>query len=305
MAAPAWLPGVTRMPSTHDGGTLVDAPPRFTWHTFEAPYQLTAAQGAASLIRARNEAHFVLHPWGGLVQLLPATRAARTLANPAGGVQTNRLGRVHLQVEVIGWAARPFTAHLTAQGRRDLARLVGFARAHGIPDVWPAGPPPRYPGGSNPRSAKIWTTKAGHFGHSEIPEQDHADPGAIDTRVLFAAPPITPPPPPPLEDTMLFRAKTASTDGTVPAGAVLSCSVNARHHISGAASPLVQAWIRAGHPLVDVDGQDLVEAFPVRAGLPPAPVDVQELADAIIGRLPAGGLTAGAVADEIAARMQS
>jgi hypothetical protein len=281
-----------------------------TWHTYEAPYRLTAAQGAASLIRAGNEAHFVFHPHGGLVQLLPATVAARTLANPSGGVQTNRLGRVHLQVEVIGYASCPFTSDLTAKGRADLQRLVNFARAHGIPDMWPAGPPPAYPGGRSARSVATWVTRSGHYGHSQVPENDHGDPGAIDLRTLFARP-VTPPPPlpplplSPLEDAMLFRAKTASTDGTVPAGAVVACSVNTRHHISGAASPLVQAWIAAGHKLVDVEGQDIVEAFPVRAGQPIPLIDVQELADAIIERLPAGGLTAAAVADEIAARLQA
>lgn len=196
--APAWLPGVTRVSSTHDGGTLLDGPRRMTWHTFEAPYALTAVQGAASLIRAGNEAHFVLHPWGGLVQLLPATRAARTLANPAGGVQTNRLGRVHLQVEVIGWAARPFTASLTTAGRRDLARLVAYARSLGIPDVWPAGPPPAYPGGVSARGQRTWLMKAGHFAHSQVPENDHGDPGAIDIQALLAKPPVVPPPKPPV-----------------------------------------------------------------------------------------------------------
>jgi hypothetical protein len=144
--------------------------------------------GASALRRAGNDVHFVFNPLSGdIVQMLPASRSARALKNLAGGVQTNRLGSVCLQVEVIGFAAAPFTARLTAAGVEGLGRLVRFARAHGIPDVWPAGPPPVYPHGSSPRRADIWATKPGHYGHSQVPENDHGDPGAINVLVLWAA----------------------------------------------------------------------------------------------------------------------
>jgi hypothetical protein len=188
VAADDWLVGAIRVESTA-GGDLLGGPPRWVWHTYEAdPKRLTAVVGARALRAAGHDAHFVFNPLSGqIAQLLPASRSARTLKNLAGGVQTNRLGSVCLQVEVIGFAANPFTSILTQDGRAGLGKLVAFARAHGIPDVWPAGPPPAYPSGSSPRRTDIWVTRAGHYGHSQVPENDHGDPGAIDTRVLFAA----------------------------------------------------------------------------------------------------------------------
>jgi len=106
------------------------------------------------------------------------------------------------------------------------------------------------------------------------------------------APPLTPTPALPREDSMLFRATTASTDGTVPKGAVLACSTNTRHHITGAAAPVVAAYEAAGLTVVDAPGQDLAEAFPVIAGRPvPAVVDTVALARELIAGLPVGSLT--------------
>jgi hypothetical protein len=282
------------------GGDLVGGPPRWVWHTYEAdPHLLTAVAGARALRAAGHDVHFVFNPLSGQVaQMLPAYRSARALKNRAGGVQTNRLGSVCLQVEVIGFAEHPFTSHLTAAGRAGLGKLVAFARAHGIPDVWPMGSPPEYPRGYAVRDPRVWTSRAGHYGHSQVPENDHGDPGAIDIRVLWAAAtpalaPSAPPAPHPIsrEGTMLFRAKTASADGSVPQGAIMSCAAATRWHIPGIASPLVAACRAADVTIVEVDGQDIVEAFPVDAGRPhPGPavtVDVAALAAEIVKLLPA------------------
>jgi hypothetical protein len=197
MSASDWLAGATRIEGS-GSGAMTGGPPRWVWHTYEAGYSLTAANGARGLISAGNDVHFTFHPISGeVVQILPASAGGKGLLNAAGGVQTNRMGTVCIQVEVIARAARPWTLDLTGAGRRGLALLVGFARAHGIPDVWPAGPPPAYPPGSGNRSPSIWTSRAGHYGHSQVPENDHGDPGALDVRALFAAVPIPAPNPTP------------------------------------------------------------------------------------------------------------
>jgi hypothetical protein len=289
MTAPAWLSAVDTLTSSHNGGDLIDGPARFTWHTFEAPYQLTAEQGARSLIRAGNEVHFVLHPRGGLVQLLPATVAGRGLENRPGGVQTNRLGRTHLQVEVIGFADHPFTSDLNAAGRSDLARLVGFARAHGIPDVWPAGPPPRYPGGASPRGVRTWTMRAGHFGHSQVPENNHGDPGALDTRVLFATTP------PPLEDHVQIYVKP---DGAAqPGDGYLAVTPGGVHALTGVEWAVLKTDPAAQLIAVPrADWQGLRDLADVDA----QPVDIPALAREIVAQLPS--TPAGLMADIIAAR---
>jgi hypothetical protein len=192
-----WLAGVPTRKSSHDGGSMLGGPPRWVWHTFEAAYTLSAANAAKYLVDHGLEVHFTFNPQtGDIVQILPASRAGRGLRNLSGGVQTNRQGKVCLQVEVVGYAAHPFTAALTPAGKAGLAKLVEFARAHGIPDVFPAGSPPPYPQGGSPRSASVWTTKAGHFGHSQVPENDHGDPGAISVAAIFASPAPAPAPAP-------------------------------------------------------------------------------------------------------------
>ena len=186
-----WLPGVPALPSSHDGGSMTGSDPYWVWHSYEAPYQLTALNAAKSLIRAGNEVHFTFHPIDGdIVQILPANRAGRGLVNKPGGVQTNRQGRCCVQVEVIAYAKRPWTLDLTPAGRKGLAKLMAYAAELGVPPRWPAGPPPAYPNGSDPRSVRLWNGPGGHFSHSQIPENTHGDPGAIDIRALFAT--VTP-----------------------------------------------------------------------------------------------------------------
>lgn len=185
-----------RTTSSHDGGSMLGGPPRWVWHTYECGYNWSAERGARGLVSAGNECHFVFHPrTGAVAQVLPANRAGRGLRNLRGGVQTNRYGSVCLQVEVIGRARRPWTADLTSAGVEGLARLLEFGRSHGIPDVWPAGSPPAFVKRRGywmnvpepPRSVSAWTDEGGHFSHSQVPENTHGDPGAIDVGVMFAA----------------------------------------------------------------------------------------------------------------------
>lgn len=305
MAAGDWLAGAVRVESTA-GGDLLGGPPRWVWHTFEAdPKRLTAVVGARALRAAGHDAHFVFNPLSGqIAQLLPASRSARTLKNLAGGVQTNRLGSVCLQVEVIGFAAHPFTSILTPAGRAGLGKLVAFARAHGIPDVWPAGPPPAYPSGSSPRRTDIWTTRAGHYGHSQVPENDHGDPGAIDTRALFAA-----------------AAPITSTGGRMDLyrgadGRVWDVGPVGRRFISH--PDVVRAYqAKSGNQVVPISDAALstIPRLP-DSGLPPwvlapqppaaqvsAPtVDVAALAVEIVRQLPSPTGDAGPTAEEIAVR---
>jgi len=287
-----WLDGAVRVPSEHDGGDMVGGPPRWVWHTYECGYALGAVEGARRLIAAGNEVHFCFHPiTGEVAQLLPASRAARGLANPPGGVQTNRFGGVCLQVEVIARASRPWTGDLTPAGRTGLGRLVRFARSHGIPDVWPAGRPPAYPPGGSPRRADIWTSRAGHYGHSQVPENDHGDPGAIDVGTLWAcadavsAPPVTTSGG---EGMDLYRDK---------AGHVWDVSAVGRRYVGH--PDVVTAYQSRGGRVGSIGDAALAtlrripdDGLPawVLAGSPPAsapvPVDVAALAAAIVERLP-------------------
>jgi hypothetical protein len=180
-----WLDGIKHIPSTHNGGAMRQNNTtgyRFVWHTYEAdPFKLSATQGANSLITAGNEVHFVLNPiTGELVQLLPANVAGRGLKHTNPSVPTNGCGDICLQCEVIAFAAEPFTKDITSKGLASLHLLVNYARQLGVPNGWPAGSPPEFPRGSNVRSSSVWVSHGGHYGHSQIPQNDHGDPGAIN-----------------------------------------------------------------------------------------------------------------------------
>lgn len=177
------------MPSSNDGGSMLGNEKKVTWHTFEAPTSLSAYRGAARLIQAGNEVHLCYNPMPSsgevpLVQMLPANRAGRGLRNTPGGVQTNRSGAINIQIEVIAYASIPWTKHISPAGSKALDRIMDWLRSLGIPDALPAGNPPPYPNGSNPRSTSAWD-KSGHFNHSQVPENFHGDSGAISMGLIF------------------------------------------------------------------------------------------------------------------------
>ena len=207
MTAPdPWCPGAHRTPADVVGVPLQGGEPRVTWHCTEGG----SIKGAIAAYRQHKSWPTIT--WdpltGEIHQHFPATVGARALQNDAGGVQTNAHGRVHIQIEVVGHAASPFTAG----PMKGLATLLRWIRSHGVPDTWPGGQPLAYgpdkrrPGVSpaaygdrnGTRSTKTWA-KAGHFGHSQVPENDHGDPGAIDitfTTKYRPAPAPTPAPAP-------------------------------------------------------------------------------------------------------------
>ncbi|MER5277822.1 peptidoglycan-binding protein [Streptomyces sp. NPDC002809] len=69
-------------------------------------------------------------------------------------------------------------------------------RAHGIPDVWPAGKPAATAAAvaSGSRSRSTWQSRGGHFGHCHVPGNSHWDPGAIDTDIVPGKATSTPTP---------------------------------------------------------------------------------------------------------------
>jgi hypothetical protein len=188
MTAPLWLPGIPYIRSDNNGGSMLGADAYFTWHTYECGYDVSASSGARGLITQGTEVHFCFNPvTGELVQILPANVAGRGLVNLSGGVQTNRQGRVNLQVEVIGRASRPWTQDITDAGRRALAKLIAFADLWGIPRTHPngdQGPIDKY--APTNRSVTGWNGPGGYFCHAQVPENTHWDHGAVKFSDLWA-----------------------------------------------------------------------------------------------------------------------
>lgn len=195
-----WIGAAEPLPLSEPGGTITsDAPGRVVWHTVQATSGSDRAW--AGSIRTLNEKsaepHILYDPLDDrLGQFLPLDRSARALRND-GGTRTNRVGYPCIQIEVVARAEEPFTNYWTPG--KNFRALMAAIRSWGIPNFWPAGQPPAFV--ANPphnvpedaRSRSIWLSKGGHYGHSQIPGNDHGDPGAIDTVRLFAAADLTPP----------------------------------------------------------------------------------------------------------------
>lgn len=180
-----YLASARRVTAWKDGGSMVGGPKRAIWHTTENdPHKTTAYTIAQYLNRVGYQVHIVWNPvTGEIVQMIGSDRAGRGLRNESGGVQTNREGAVCVQVEVVAHAKEPFTKY-EMKGRE---AIISYLRSLGVPDVWPGGPPPASPGTKHVSNA-TWNSKGGHYGHSQTPENNHSDPGAIDIKKLLGAP---------------------------------------------------------------------------------------------------------------------
>lgn len=127
--------------------------------------------------------------------------SSRALMNRAGGVETNTLNAV--QVEIVGtcdptahrrWSRVPhlYTPELPDWVIRDLAAFAAWAKQkHGVPlsSAVSFRPYPASYGSTLTRmSGAKWEDFKGHCGHQHVPENDHGDPGAFPmTKILNAA----------------------------------------------------------------------------------------------------------------------
>ena len=126
----------------------------------------------------------------------PDEKSSRALVNAPGGVETNTLNTI--QVELVGTCA-PATHGAWTKAKvphiywpeapdwalRDLARfLLDMKDRHGIPLTGPAPGqwrpyPESYGPGGQRFSAEEWRAFQGWCGHQHVPENVHGDPGAF------------------------------------------------------------------------------------------------------------------------------
>lgn len=201
-SGPAYIAGAVKFGGQKIGGAMDTPgnPPRLTWHSTESPAgRLYFYSIAAYLIRVGAEPQVIYDPESDLLgQFGPLTQSGRALRND-GSRRTNREGRVNVQVEVLGKAASPWTKGFDAAKKPNYRKLIAAGRAHGVPDVWPAGKPPATAAAAakGSRNRTTWQTKGGHYPHAAVPGNDHWDPGGIDTTVVPGPPPVAAPTPKP------------------------------------------------------------------------------------------------------------
>lgn len=161
-------------------GSYVAGPYRIVHHTTEG----STAEGAMAAFRQhRSDPHFTVDQ-ATIYQHIDTGEAARALRNLSGGVQTNRLSAI--QIEVVGTAAKPKPRGTL----ENVARLCRWLEnTHGISPEWPSGPPRpaingKDPGGHN-RSVQNWVRRGGHYGHCHVPENIHWDPAYSPDEARF------------------------------------------------------------------------------------------------------------------------
>jgi N-acetylmuramoyl-L-alanine amidase-like protein len=180
----AKCPFATQKIISGSSGAFVGGPFKIVHHTTEG----SSAEGAfAAFAQHKADPHFTVDATK-VFQHIDTGEGARALRNAKGGVQTNRDSAV--QIEVVGFAGKP----KNKATMKNVARLCRWIEAtHGVPRVWPNGPPrpPKNggdPGGHN-RDARVWDTTGGHYGHCHVPENTHWDPAytALEADYLLAA----------------------------------------------------------------------------------------------------------------------
>jgi hypothetical protein len=242
MAGTIWIPGAERLHASAPGGTITSAaPPRVVWHTVEAPAGKDSTyQSMINVLTGKSAEPNVLYDpiTDRLGQFFGLNLSGRALKND-GATRTNRTGRVCIQIEVMGYSAHPFTDTWTPGP--NFRALMAAIRSWGIPDAWPSGNPPKYVDGrgnvpADERSRSIWLSRAGHYGHSQVPGNSHGDPGAINVAKLFAAaktsspvtkPPVTPTIPLEVLDMQLDDVVIAATPATATTPAKPAVTVRA------------------------------------------------------------------------------
>lgn len=192
-----YLPGAEHIPL--DSAPMVgDGGARVIWHytgdrdaTASAPQDLVPFGNLRAYFRDGGAGMAPTILWdpftGRTVQYFPARSRAKAVKNLPGGVETNRKGDVCVQIEVL------FFPYCRVDGRvyatiadtpcRGLADIMRWLRSWGVPDVWPMG----RPDGHSQRNAQTWNSRPGHYGHSQVPENDHTDPGVMPDIFSYGA----------------------------------------------------------------------------------------------------------------------
>lgn len=184
-----WYPPAQRVLGNDSGSFVSGYAKKGLLHTTES----NLAASAFSAFRLNNSwPHFTVDRDGLVYQHLPITKAARSLANLPGGVETNRAGVI--QIEVVGKATEPNWPVAQIEAMKSLMRWVetnaGVKPIGAIFKAYPAS----YGANNGVRfTNEQWTNWSGWLGHMHAVENLHGDPGAIDINKLLPSPGSTVP----------------------------------------------------------------------------------------------------------------
>lgn len=212
-----WISGAERLGDGSIGGAMdsPSAPPRVVWHTTESGDGDAAFNSVERYLRQIGaEPHIIYDPTTDRIgQFGPLNQSARALRND-GVTRTNRTGKVCIQIEVLGRASKPFTD--TWKPGPNFRKLMDAIRSWGVPDTFPMGTPAKTASACR-RDRHVWATKGGHYGHCNVPGNDHWDPGSISPTALFKAAPKGSDTPAPSKPSPAPSAKTVDLSNLIDA----------------------------------------------------------------------------------------
>jgi hypothetical protein len=175
-----YCPGAVQSPQPGGGGLNAALPPRAVWHITWDALRPDGTQPDFNAVSdyLKRVAYYPTIMWnpftGHIEQFIPASQSARAL------VAWNEDGRVNIQVEAF------FTPGCVVDGVKyatladtpcvGLETILQWMDSFGIPRVWPLGSP-QWQG--NSRDANVWNTQGGHYGHCNVPDNTHTDPGPM------------------------------------------------------------------------------------------------------------------------------
>jgi hypothetical protein len=198
-----WMPGAQRLDiGDHqpcDGGPA-KALAHITWDknaSAAKPIDLVPYENLRSYFSSGGRGvapHILWDPFTGQhTQFVPANCRSKSLADAPGGTRTNRAGSVVIQVEAL------FFPYCRVDGKvyprlvdtpcKGWAELQQWIHSWGVPHTWPMGHPSSF---APNRSESVWETAAGWYAHSQVPENDHQDPGSWPGFVGTPAPKYEP-----------------------------------------------------------------------------------------------------------------
>jgi hypothetical protein len=167
---------IEHIPCPHPGQPVdLNAPAVGVMHTIEGNLG-----SGLSVFQQHFAPHFALDGRR-IVQMIPLGMIACALENHPGGVETNRITRA--QIEVAGksqeksWLPDAQTADALADLMATLKLTADIPLTRPFPENMP--PKPWAVANFKRRQAGKWGRTAGWFGHVEVPENAHWDPGAL------------------------------------------------------------------------------------------------------------------------------
>lgn len=177
------MPGAERHPLPDTAPTDGQYPPRvvahITWDSVPVSFDSMVGYFTDGGEGQSRAPHLLWDPIGGrIAQFYPATSRSKSVQDHAGGTRTNRAGPVCIQIEALLAPGKTVYNGRVCHTLLDTPctnwpALLAWVCTWGVPCVWPMG----VPDWTDQRDEHVWETRGGWYGHSQVPENDHTDPG--------------------------------------------------------------------------------------------------------------------------------